>query len=60
MKLSPYTIASNCTDLTDIQDAINEINDYFKHRNIIKKKIPNFVYIRYYKLSEKMKKMEGV
>ena len=24
-KLSPYTIASNCTDLTDIRDGINEI-----------------------------------
>ena len=23
-KLSPYTIASNCTDLTDIRDGIND------------------------------------
>lgn len=26
-KLSPYTIASNCTDLTDIRDGINEIQE---------------------------------
>ena len=29
-KLSPYTIASNCTDLTDIRDGINEIQDEMK------------------------------
>ena len=29
-KLSPYTIASNCTDLTDILDGINEIQDEMK------------------------------
>ena len=29
-KLSPYTIASNCTDLTDIRDGINEIQDEIK------------------------------
>ena len=29
-KLSPYTIASNCTDLTDIRDGINEVR-MFRH-----------------------------
>lgn len=29
-KLSPYTIASNCTDLIDIRDGINEIQNEMK------------------------------
>ena len=29
-KLSPYTIASNYTDLTDIRDGINEIQAEMK------------------------------
>lgn len=30
-KLSPYTIASNCTDLIDIRDGINEIQNEMKN-----------------------------
>ena len=31
-KLSAYTVASNCTDLTDIRDGLAEIHEAMKHR----------------------------
>jgi ADP-Ribosyltransferase in polyvalent proteins len=45
-KLSNYTIANNCTDLTDVNDALDEIMiaiDKFERFN---KKVPNFYYSR--------------
>jgi hypothetical protein len=36
-KLSAYTIASNCTDIQDIQIGINELKIYFlEHQNPVK------------------------
>ena len=40
-KLSPYTIASNCTDLTDIRDGINEIQDEMKRLVSEGKNVPH-------------------
>ena len=35
-KLSAYTVASNCTDLTDIRDGIAEIHEAMKTRNVFR------------------------
>lgn len=57
-KLSPYTIASNCTDLTDIRDGINEIQDEMKRLVSEGKDVPQFFYSRLSKLQTKRKKFE--
>ena len=57
-KLSPYTIASNCTDLTDILDGINEIQDEMKRLVSGGKDVPSFFYYRLSKLQAKRKKYE--
>lgn len=57
-KLSPYTIASNCTDLTDIRDGINEIQDEMKRLVSEGKNVPSFFYSRLSKLQAKRKKNE--
>ena len=57
-KLSPYTIASNCTDLTDIRDGINEIQDEMKRLVSEGKNVPSFFYSRLSKLQAKRKKFE--
>lgn len=57
-KLSPYTIASNCTDLTDIRDGINEILDEIKRLVSENKDVPNFFYSRLSKLQAKRMKYE--
>lgn len=57
-KLSPYTIASNCTDLTDIRDGINEIQEEMKRLVSEGKDVPSFFYSRLSKLQSKRKKFE--
>ena len=57
-KLSPYTIASNCTDLTDIRDGINEIQDEMKRLVSGGKDVPSFFYSRLSRLQAKRKKYE--
>ena len=57
-KLSPYTIASNCTDLTDIRDGINEIQDEMKKLVSEGKNVPSFFYSRLSNLQTKRKKFE--
>ena len=57
-KLSPYTIASNCTDLTDIRDGISEIHDEMKRLVSKGKDVPSFFYSRLSKLQAKRKKYE--
>lgn len=42
-KLSAYTVASNCTDLTDIRDGIAEIHEAMKARIESGKHIPAFL-----------------
>ncbi len=56
--LSPYTIASNCTDLTDICDSINEIHEEMKRLVSEGKNVPSFFYSRLAKLQTKKKKFE--
>ena len=57
-KLSPYTIASNCTDLTDIRDGINEIQNEIKRLVSEGENVPSFFYSRLSKLQTKRKKFE--
>lgn len=57
-KLSPYTIASNCTDLTDIRDGINEIQEEMKRLVSEGTNVPSFFYSRLSKLQTKRKKIE--
>ena len=57
IKLSPYTIASNCTDLSDIHDGINEIQDEIKRLVSEGKNVPSFFYSRLSKLQTKRKKI---
>lgn len=56
-KLSPYTIASNCTDLTDIRDGINEIQKEMKRFVSEGKNVPSFFYSRLSKFQTKRKKI---
>ena len=58
IKLSPYTIASNCTDLTDIRDGINEIHEEMKRLVSEGKNVPSFFYSRLSKLQANRKKFE--
>ena len=58
IKLSPYTIASNCTYLTDIRDGINEIHEEMKRLVSEGKNVPSFFYSRLSKLQAKRKKFE--
>lgn len=57
-KLSPYTIASNCTDLADIRDGIYEIQDEIKRLVSEGENVPSFFYSRLSKLQTKRKKYE--
>lgn len=57
-ELSPYTIASNCTDLTDVRDGINEIQEEMKRLVSEGKNVPSFFYSRLSKLQAKRKKFE--
>ncbi len=58
IKLSAYTIASNCTDLTDANDGFNEVYDAIEYYKKNHKKIPNFFYLRSSKLVDKIKYFE--
>lgn len=53
-KLSAYTIAANCTDLSDIQQGMKEISDYLDACNKHKVKAVASAYTRFASLSAKM------
>ncbi|MBO7054850.1 MAG: hypothetical protein J6W37_05655 [Bacteroidales bacterium] len=55
-KLSPYTIASNCTDITDCNDGIDEIFEAFDRYDGQHKKRPLYLYNRLEKLKAKRDK----
>lgn len=55
-KLSPYTIASNCTDITDCNDGIDEIFEAFDRYDGQHKKRPLYLYSRLEKLKAKRDK----
>ena len=57
-KLSAYTVASKCTDLTDIRDGIAEIHEAMKTCVESGKHIPSFYASRLAKLETKKKKLE--
>jgi hypothetical protein len=52
-KLSAYTIADNCSDLSDVEYGINEIMDYIRNNP----KPIKSAYIRLYKLEQKRDKL---
>ena len=56
--LSDAYIASNCTDLNDIRDSINEIQDEIKRLVSEGENVPSFFYSRLSKLQTKRKKFE--
>ena len=56
-KLSAYTIAANCSDLTDIECGIEEMKDYFKACEKADKTPTNTAYIRFSKLHIKKEKL---
>jgi hypothetical protein len=55
--LSAYTIAKNCTDLSDVNVGIEEINTYFKYCEKLGKKPTKISYIRFSKLLNKRDKL---
>ena len=56
--LSCYTLAKNCTDATDCQSGIDELKDYMRKLDDAGKPTPKTVYIRFYRLTEKIKKFK--
>lgn len=56
VQLSAYTIADNCTDITDLQDGIDEIHAAIQVYNSRERKVPSFFYHRLSKLEYKLKK----
>jgi hypothetical protein len=57
-ELSAYTIAKNCTDLSDINVGINELKDYFSACEKAGKKPTETSYIRFSKLIIKRDKLK--
>ncbi len=49
-KLSAYTIASNCSDMQDLKDGIQEIQERISQRLSYNIKIPAYYYYRLDKL----------
>jgi hypothetical protein len=53
--LSAYTIAKNCSDLTDVNAGIEEMNQYFA----TEKNPKPSAYVRFSKLKDKKQQLEG-
>jgi hypothetical protein len=58
-KLSEYTKASNCTDLTDLHDGALEISEAIEYRINRNLSVPYYYYIRFGKIMKKIDKFEG-
>lgn len=56
-KLSAYTIAKNCSDLSDVKAGMDELWDYFTACEKIGKKPTATAYIRFAKLRIKREKL---
>lgn len=56
-KLSSYTIATNCSDLSDVNAGIEEIRKYFSDCEKEGKKATDRAYIRFAKLATKRDKL---
>ncbi len=57
-KLSAYTVASNCSDLTDVREGIKEIQDAILKINSENKNVPAYFFSRLSKLKAKKEKFE--
>ena len=57
-RLSSYTIAQNCTDLTDIQFGLDLIKEYFRYCEKTNKKPLQTAYTRLAKLEWKKNKIK--
>lgn len=56
--LSPYTIAANCTDITDLQGGIDDIKEAIRTYERLGKPIPHYFYSRLNKLMAKLNKLQ--
>ena len=54
-KLSPYTVAKKCTDISDCQAGIDEIKQAIKTKEMGGGVVPLFWYVRFGKLQDKLK-----
>lgn len=59
-KLSAYTIATNCTDITDFKSSIDEINETIQICMKEKRKIPSYYFVRLKKLETKLKRKQTI
>jgi hypothetical protein len=59
-RLSPYTIAKNCTDLTDCSNGIDELEDWKESRERNNLSIPKSYYNRYANLRKKINKFQNL
>jgi hypothetical protein len=57
-KLSNYTHARSCSDLTDVTTGIDEIREAIEIRLILRKQPPYYYYIRLKKLNNKLNKLQ--
>ena len=58
-RLSAYTHAKYCTDLSDLRYGADEISDAIEWRKIHYSKVPDYYYIRLEKIMDKIDKLEG-
>lgn len=56
--LTPYTLAANCTDLTDLNDGIRDINEAIDRLKRINIKPPHHFFVRLKALNQKKARME--
>lgn len=59
MKLSAYTEAKNCTDITDLKGGIEDIENAIAICKSQNKKIPSYFYVRLSKLERKLIKFQN-
>ena len=58
-KLSAYTIAANCSDLSDVNAGMDELKKYFADCEKENKKPTDRAYIRFSKLAIKRDKLKN-
>ena len=58
-KLSAYTIAKNCSDITDVMEGQKELMAFINKFDISKKPALASAYIRFFKLGELKRKLEN-
>jgi hypothetical protein len=59
MKLSAYTIAKNCSDISDVIAGISELNEYFMYCDMSGRKPSMIAYARLHKLELKKDKFKN-